>query len=54
MEIIKAEKQENGILINGNVYLTDGNTGHVRASYDEWLSKGNTPTDAQAVATVES
>ena len=43
MKIAKVEMKGNGVLINGTLSLPDGNTGHVRDSYNDWLSKGNTP-----------
>lgn len=43
MEITKVEMQGDSVLINGTLSLPDGNTGHVRDSYNDWLSQGNTP-----------
>lgn len=42
MEITKVEMQGGSVLINGTLSLPDGNTGHVRDSYNDWLSQGNT------------
>lgn len=43
MKIKTAKLIENGVLLNGSTSLPDGNTGHIRDSYNEWLAKGNKP-----------
>lgn len=43
MEIQTAKLIESGVLLNGNISILDDNTGHIRDSYNKWLSEGNTP-----------
>lgn len=32
-----------GVIINGQTFLPDGNDNHLRRTYDAWVAEGNTP-----------
>jgi len=51
MKIKTAQLQVSGVLINGSINLPNGNTGHIRTSYNEWLELGNEPDETQEINT---
>lgn len=42
MKVTIAKLVDKGVLINNTHHLTEGNTGHIRKSYNKWLADGNT------------